>query len=188
MISLEFWKYLKCMTLICVFLQIGGLIGAVGTQLLDSIIESNNAIIASVLFTVTALSPFYLWYYRHTNDDHPLLRAILLVLFSTILGIAIMFLLLHFILEGIVYVFMGSSTVVDTIAGMSLIASPFILLLSLLYTSSTVENRLNRSDTHRRDAIFCVSTMTHITSCCQYGCHTVRDAMHCVYYNNAHNE
>ncbi len=145
MISLEFWKYLKCMTLICVFLQIGGLIGAVCPQLLDSIIESNNAInaiIASVLFIVTALSPFSLWYYRHTNDDHPLLRAILLVLFSAILGIAIMFLLLYFILEGIVYVFMGSSTVVDTIAGMSLIASPFILLISLLYTSSTVEGTI----------------------------------------------
>jgi len=144
MISLEFWKYLKCMTLICVFLQIGGLIGAVCTQLLDSIIESNNAIIASVLFIVTALSPFSLWYYRHTNDDHPLLRAILLVLFSTILGIAIMFLLLYFILEGIVYVIMegSSSTVVVTIAGMSLIASPFILLLSLLYTSSTVEETI----------------------------------------------
>ena len=39
MISLEFWKYLKCMTLICVFLQIGGPIGAVCTQLLDSIID-----------------------------------------------------------------------------------------------------------------------------------------------------
>ena len=144
MISLEFWKYLKCMTLICVFLQIGGLIGAVCTQLLDSIIESNNAIIAYVLFTVTALSPFSLWYYRHTNDDHPLLRAILLVLFSTILGIAIMFLLLYFILEGIVYVIMegSSSTVVVTIAGMSLIASPFILFLSLLYTSSTVEGTI----------------------------------------------
>ena len=142
MISLEFRIYLKCMTLICVFLQIDGLIGAVCTQLLDSIIESNNAIIASVLFIVTALSPFSLWYYRHTNDDHPLLRAILLVLFSTILGIAIMFLLLYFILEGIVYVFMGSSTVVDTIAVMSLIASPFILLLSLLYTSSTVEGTI----------------------------------------------
>lgn len=144
MISLEFWKYLKCMTLICVFLQIGGLIGAVCTQLLDSIIESNNAIIASVLFIVTALSPFSLWYYRHTNDDHPLLRAILLVLFSAILGIAIMFLLLYFILEGIVYVIMegSSSTVVVTIAGMSLIASPFILLLSLLYTSSTVEGTI----------------------------------------------
>ena len=143
MISLEFWKYLKCMTLICVFLQIGGLIGAVCTQLLDSIIESNNAIIASVLFTVTALSPFSLWYYRHTNDDHPLLRAILLVLFSAILGIAIMFLLLYFILEGIFYVIEGSSsTVVFTIAGMSLIASPFILLLSLLYISSTVEGTI----------------------------------------------
>ncbi|MBO4529221.1 MAG: hypothetical protein J5767_01140 [Paludibacteraceae bacterium] len=142
--SLEFWKYLKCMTLICVFLQIGGLIGAVCTQLLDSIIESNNAIIASVLFIVTALSPFSLWYYRHTNDDHPLLRAILLVLFSAILGIAIMFLLLYFILEGIVYVIMeGSfSTVVVTIAGMSFIASPFILLISLLYTSSTVEGTM----------------------------------------------
>ena len=144
MISLEFWKYLKCMTLICVFLQIGGLIGAVCTQLLDSIIESNNAIIASVLFIVTALSPFSLWYYRHTNDDHPLLRAILLVLFSAILGIAIMFLLLYFILEGIFYVIMecSSSTVVFTIAGMSLIASPFILLISLLYTSSTVEGTI----------------------------------------------
>lgn len=144
MISLEFRKYLKCMTLICVFLQIGGLIGAVGTQLLDSIIESNNAIIASVLFIVTALSPFSLWYYRHTNDDHPLLRAILLVLFSAILGIAIMFLLLYFILEGIFYVIMecSSSTVVFTIAGMSLIASPLILLLSLLYTSSTVEGTI----------------------------------------------
>ena len=144
MISLEFRKYLKCMTLICVFLQIGGLIGAVCPQLLDSIIESNNAIIASVLFVVTALSPFSLWYYRHTNDDHPLLRAILLVLFSAILGIAIMFLLLYFILEGIVYVIMegSSSTVVVTIAGMSLIASPFILLLSLLYTSSTVEGTI----------------------------------------------
>ena len=132
------------MTLICVFLQIGGLIGAVCPQLLDSIIESNNAIIASVLFVVTALSPFSLWYYRHTNDDHPLLRAILLVLFSAILGIAIMFLLLYFILEGIVYVIMegSSSTVVVTIAGMSLIASPFILLLSLLYTSSTVEGTI----------------------------------------------
>ena len=132
------------MTLICVFLQIGGLIGAVCTQLLDSIIESNNAIIASVLFIVTALSPFSLWYYHHTNDDHPLLRAILLVPFSAILGIAIMFLLLYFILEGIVYVIMeGSfSTVVVTIAGMSLIASPFILLLSLLYTSSTVEGTI----------------------------------------------
>ena len=143
MISLEFRKYLKCMILICVFLQIGGLIGAVCTQLLDSIIESNNAIIASVLFIVTALSPFSLWYYRHTNDDHPLLRAILLVLFSTILGIAIMFLLLYFILEGIVYVIMGSSsTVVVTITGMLFIASPFILLLSLLYTSSTVEGTM----------------------------------------------
>ena len=141
MISLEFWKYLKCITLICVFLQIGGLIGVVGTQLLDSIIESNNAIIASVLFTVTALSPFSLWYYRHTNDNHPLLRAILLVLFSAILAVAIM-LLLYLILGGVFCAWTDSSSVVGTIAGMSLIASPFILLLSLLYTSSTVEGTI----------------------------------------------
>ena len=133
MISLEFRKYLKCMTLICVFLQIGGFISAACTHT-----ASNNAIIASVAFTVIALSPFSLWYYRHTNDNHPLLRAILLVFFSVIFTVAIMFLLV-----GIVCVWLeADSTVVDTITGMLLIASPFILLLSLLYTSSTVEGKM----------------------------------------------
>ena len=131
--SLEFWKYLKCMPLICLLLQIGGFISAACTH-----IASNNAIIASVAFTVTALFPFSLWYYRHTNDNHPLLRAILLVFFSVIFTVAIMFLLV-----GIVCVWLeADSTVVDTITGMLLIASPFILLLSLLYTSSTVEGTM----------------------------------------------
>ena len=134
--SLEFRKYLKCMTLICVFLQIGGLISAACTHT-----ASNNAIIASVAFTVIALSPFSLWYYRHTNDNHPLLRAILLVLFSAILAVAIM-LLLYLILGGVFCAWTDSSSVVGTIAGMSLIASPFILLISLLYTSSTVEGTI----------------------------------------------
>ena len=91
--SLESRKYLKYATIIVLLLLIGGFI-YVKEARVYYLYFPETIIFASLAGIVLSYS---WWYYWYKNEDHSLLRAVLLVLFSIIGGIAsVIFLIFSF--------------------------------------------------------------------------------------------